>query len=226
MSQESSGQILVQGHNGTEYQILGCLCDKSQTMHLGKIASGNFANTEVALKIQRWNTDEEKAQFNKQQSVLHQLQQTNIIQLLNWNMLASIGLLVFPLLQGTDLEDLLKKLGSIPLKTAITIILPLLEALESCHQQDILHGNIAPQNIFIALAERQEQFISGNYDVLHPSDLLLLDFQWTQNITSDTILQHQPQTPYWAPETLEFRAISTSSEIFSVGLIFFRLLTG
>lgn len=226
MSLPTSGPIRVRGQGNNEYELTELFYEERNKIYFGAGIQGDYENKKVAIKLQHWNTDTGKYQFNEQLTILKTLQHPNIISLYDWNTIQNDGILVLPLLEGMDLDDFFEIFDRVPLRTAITIMLPLLKAIHCCHNNNVLHGNIAPWNIYLAVTERLEQLRNKDHTILRPEDVCLIDFKWTINTSTNQILEEQEYTAFSAPETLNNKTICTRSEIFSAGLIFFRLLAG
>lgn len=61
--------------------------------------------------------------------------------------------IVLELLEGEDLAALLERQGSIPPERAVSILLPIAHALAVVHENQIVHRDVKPENVFLARAE-------------------------------------------------------------------------
>ena len=69
--------------------------------------------------------------------------------------------IIMEYIDGVLLKDYLEKQGRMEVKTALTIIEPVIEAVKKIHAQGIIHRDISPDNIFIADEEAIKVFDFG-----------------------------------------------------------------
>jgi serine/threonine protein kinase len=127
-------------------------------------------------------------------------------------------ILVMELLKGETLERHLRRQGPLPMPTAVAIAIPILSALAHAHENGIVHRDVTPANIFLAVDP------DGH---VTPK---LLDFGIAK-IPADapvqTIAGRVLGTPrYMAPERIRDQDIDGRSDLFSVGVILYEMLTG
>lgn len=131
--------------------------------------------------------------------------------------------LVMELLNGQTLEDILKKKGRLPSARAVSIILQTLSALHFAHQKGILHRDLKPDNVFIAVNARGQE------------EVKLLDFGIAKFMDENketglgltktgTVLG----TPYYlAPEQAKGgKDIDGRIDIWSAGVMLYETLSG
>ena len=118
--------------------------------------------------------------------------------------------LVMELVEGQSLEKVLTS-GSVPFPTACAWTAQVATALHSAHRKNIIHGDIKPANILITTESRVK----------------LTDFgmaRLASHETSDTSLLGTPA--YWCPEQIMGRPQDARSDIFSLGVVLYEMLTG
>ncbi|MFO0619351.1 MAG: serine/threonine-protein kinase [Polyangiaceae bacterium] len=124
------------------------------------------------------------------------------------------------LLQGEDLSDYTDRVGHLPPAEVLDIFAQLCHALGAAHAGGIVHRDLKLANIFLANAKR----VGVRYEIK------VLDFGIAKMTMEAT--KHNPTqalgTPLWmAPEQASIGAqITPASDVWSLGLIAFRLLTG
>jgi eukaryotic-like serine/threonine-protein kinase len=131
---------------------------------------------------------------------------------------------VMECLQGEDLEQTLTRLGELNPTAAAKIILQAATGLSSAHALGIVHRDVKPANLFLALAPGGEVKVK------------ILDFGvakvkmevFNESTSSLTVSGSLLGTPlYMSPEQLRrASAIDESSDIWSLGVVLFECLTG
>lgn len=118
--------------------------------------------------------------------------------------------LVMELVDGQSLEKILSK-GSIPFPTACNWAAHVAVALAVAHRRGIIHGDVKPANILITNDNRVK----------------LTDFgmaRLASHETADTSLFGTPA--YWCPEQIHGRPQDARSDLFSLGVVLYEMLTG
>jgi eukaryotic-like serine/threonine-protein kinase len=128
-------------------------------------------------------------------------------------------ILVMELLRGETLERYLHRRGPLPTAEAIAIAVPILSALAHAHDSGIVHRDVTPANVFLAVDP------DGH---VTPK---LLDFGIAKIPTASptrTIDGRALGTPaYMAPERIRERAdVDGRSDLFSVGVLLYEMLAG
>jgi serine/threonine protein kinase len=118
--------------------------------------------------------------------------------------------LVMEYIQGQSLEKLLEK-GSIPCPKACAWVAEVATALAVAHKKGVIHGDVKPANILIAEDDRVK----------------LTDFgmaRLASRDSKDTPLLGSPA--YWCPEQIVGKPQDARSDIFSLGVVLYELVTG
>lgn len=179
----------------------------------------------VALKILRPQQGDEyrldtRARFKREVGILDRLKHPHIVNQLAYGE-SSDGVLhvVFELLPGRDLADVLEEAGRLSPIVVVSVLRQLLMALDAAHLAGLLHRDLKPQNIRViestddSLTVKLMDFgIARSTDAGHPS------------ITKTGELIGTPR--YMSPEQLRGVALGPASDIYSLGLIAFELLMG
>ncbi len=125
---------------------------------------------------------------------------------------------IFELIDGGDLFNFIQTFQNkkIPEHRVIEIFIQILDALYYIHiEKEIVHKDIKPENFLI--------YTEGSKLVVK-----LIDFGFAEKITSpNQKLEIQAGSlPYISPEMLEHAGYDTKSDMFSVGVVLFNMLTG
>ncbi len=134
--------------------------------------------------------------------------------------------LVMELLRGFSLAELLERGGRFSLATARSLAQQVGSALESAHEQGIVHRDIKPQNVFITEGSRG-----------YPLFVKVLDFGVAKMLGGAEVPEASPaltetgvvigSAPYMSPEQLEGRKdVDLRSDLWSLGVIVYECLTG
>lgn len=118
--------------------------------------------------------------------------------------------LVMELVEGQSLEKMLTK-GSIPFATACALAAQVAVGLSVAHRAGIIHGDVKPANILVTPESRPK----------------LTDFgmaRLASHDTGDTSLLGTPA--YWCPEQIIGRPQDARSDLFSLGVVLYEMLTG
>jgi len=118
--------------------------------------------------------------------------------------------LVMEFIQGQPLEKLLER-GSIPCSKACAWAAEVATALAVAHRKGVIHGDVKPANILITEDER----------------IKLTDFgmaRLASRDSKDTPLLGSPA--YWCPEQIVGKPQDARSDIFSLGVVMYEMVTG
>ncbi len=152
--------------------------------------------------------------------------------------------IVMEYLDGTDLADLLKKRGRLPVSEAVEYVLQACEAIGEAHSYGIVHRDIKPANLFLAQGPGGAPTIkvldfgvsklldvAAQSDATNPGGRMRNDrprppaHHQDSLVTRATDLLGSPS--YMAPEqVLNASAADTRSDIWSLGVILFKLVCG
>ncbi len=125
---------------------------------------------------------------------------------------------VMELLRGNSLAEVLRQHRVLPIGRALHILGEVASALDAAHAAGILHRDLKPPNVFI-LGD-----ISGDFEVK------LLDFgvaKFLDGTTQTTAAGMVIGTPaYMSPEQCAAEPLAATSDVYSLGVLAFELLTG
>lgn len=129
--------------------------------------------------------------------------------------------IVMEYLEGESLEDYLKRAGKISLGAACAILEPVLQALSAAHQKNIVHRDLKPANIFLTSD-------GSGMPVVKLIDFGVAKMPMAPESAQITQTGAMVGTPhYMAPEQIiNADKIDTRTDIFTVGVILYELLTG
>lgn len=176
---------------------------------------GQF-DQQVALKIVRQTivSSDLERHFLRERQILATLNHPNIAKLLDGGVSdAGEPFLAMEYVEG---KDLLEYAEGLTIDEKLRLFLKICDAVEYAHRNLVVHGDIKPSNILVT----------------QQGEPKLLDFglakMQDQDLSSDeTKTAFRAFTPaYASPEQLRGNAISTVSDIYSLGVVFYELLSG
>lgn len=135
----------------------------------------------------------------------------NIVTIFDFGSEKDTSFIVMEYVDGIELKAHLKNNTFIPLPSATDICIQILEALGHAHEKGVIHRDIKPANIIL----------------LENGTVKVSDFGVARLDTSDlTSTGFMVGTPnYMSPEGLQGHAVDARSDLYSVGVLFYELLT-
>ncbi|MGO9838820.1 MAG: protein kinase domain-containing protein [Polyangiaceae bacterium] len=132
--------------------------------------------------------------------------------------------IVMELLQGEDLEQRRERLGRLPVREAVDVVLQALEAMAQAHAAGIVHRDLKPANLFLALLPDGREVVK----VLDFGIAKLIDVGGAGGDARSLTGEHALGSPsYMAPEQIRNASqIDHRVDIWALGVILFDLLTG
>src|SRR5262250_1313280 len=155
---------------------------------------------------------EARERFLREARVVGQLSHPNIITLHDMGIEESTQTpyLVMELIDGTPLDRLLEK-GALPLPRACAWVAHAAEALAMAHRRGVIHGDVKPANILVTTEGKVKLTDFGMARV-------------ARREARDSALLGTPA--YWCPEQIMGRPQDARSDIFSIGVVLYEILTG
>jgi len=140
--------------------------------------------------------------------------------------------IVMEYLEGETLREILKRRDSLPETEVIEIAIQICEALAAAHEKGIIHRDIKPDNIMIkkngrikvmdfGLAKISDQF----YDIDSENQLSILHSNIKTSFRT-SFSTFQGTVNYMSPEQIDNEKVDSRTDIFSLGIVLYELLTG
>lgn len=172
-------------------------------MHVIKLLSADSSrSTEV------------RNRFFQEAKVLAKLKHPNIVPIMDVSEFGGRPYYVMSYLNGGSLADLLRKEKNLSVEKALEYVQKLLSALSEVHEKGIIHRDIKPENVL--LDEKGEP--------------VLIDFgiaRVEESSKARTATGFSIGTPqYMSPEQLDGKPITLTTDIYSMGIMLFELITG
>lgn len=170
----------------------------------------------VALKVIRpeYAREETIIQRFKQELILaRQITHKNVIRIFDMGESEGMKFITMEFVEGSDLRDLIRKKGKIPPDQSVAIMMQICRALEAAHGEGVIHRDLKPQNI---MQDKQGR-------------ILVMDFGLAHSVESVGMTQTGAllgTMEYMSPEQALGHTLDARSDLFTLGLIFYELLTG
>jgi serine/threonine protein kinase len=160
------------------------------------------------------NIADNRNRFIQEAQVIAQLKHPNIVPILDVAEVSGRPYYVMSYIEGESIADLLfkeKKLSSI---NSINIIVKILSALSEVHNKGVVHRDIKPKNILLSETE-EPILIDFGISIIGEGSKVKTD----KGVSIDS-------PSYMSPEQLDSKPISFYTDIYSVGIILYEMLTG
>jgi len=177
------------------------------------LAEDKRDNREVAIKVLDVETIEDDRmieRFIREYSMLSSVDSRHVAKILDQTFTDEYAFIIMERFQGGDLTRRIRK-GITPAR-AIDYLEQIAEGLQAIHNEGIVHRDLKPGNIMFRTDET----------------LALLDFGLAQTDDDADLTKHGEVygTPsYVSPEQARGKRVDNRSDIYSVGIIFFQMLT-
>ena len=170
----------------------------------------------VKLLPAGWLSPSAIARFREERQILAHLNHPGIARLLDGGTAEGAPYLVMEYIEGERL-DLWLEQQSPPLVRRLRLFLSVCAAVEYAHRRLVIHRDLKPANILVTP--------DGSASLLDFGIAKLLDPQrgGTRG-TTRTVKRLTPE--YASPEQIRGEAVSTATDVYSLGVVLFRLLTG
>ena len=188
---------------------------------MGEAWKAHDANLDrvVAIKMLRRGAVSDPTageRFRREARVLSRLSHPGIATVFDFDVQDRAEYLVMEYVPGGTLEARLKS-GRLPLDAVFTLGAALADALESAHRQGVLHRDLKPSNVMLT-AEGQPKILDFGIAVL------LSDEKAAGRMTESGLIVGS--LPYMAPEQLFGAADDIRTDIYSLGVTLFEMVTG
>ena len=172
---------------------------------------------EVAVKVLRseFDTDENFIrQFNREARAAAQMSHPNIVHMYDVGQDGDVRYLVMEFVRGITLKEYIRQAGVLSAGKAVPIALKILAALDHAHTQGIVHRDIKPQNILVSADGQVKVADFGIARVVGSAS----------SGNSDTNPFGTVQ--YFSPEQANGYPAVAQSDLYSMGVVLYEMLTG
>jgi serine/threonine-protein kinase len=173
----------------------------------------------VAIKTMRLDQiddqdklQESKARFFREAESAGRLSHPNIVTIYDAGEQDELGYIAMEVLEGNSLKQWSRQPNLMPVADVVQVLTTVAEALEHAHQQGVVHRDIKPANIMLTKDR-----------LVKVMDFGIAKMASSSKTQTDMVLG----TPtYMSPEQIAGKKVDGRSDIFSLGVVLFELLTG
>ncbi|MDQ0088289.1 serine/threonine-protein kinase [Paenibacillus anaericanus] len=203
------------GHElGGRYQIIERIGGGG--MALVYKARDILLNRNVAIKVLRQqfvNDEEFIRRFRREAQSAASLSHSNIVSVYDVGQEDEVHYIVMECIEGQNLNEIIKERAPLQIEEAVRIASQIADALDHAHHNGIIHRDIKPHNILIGRNGRVK----------------VTDFGIARAATSSTITQTGSvvgSVHYFSPEHAKGVATGEKSDLYSLGIVLYQMLTG
>ncbi len=200
-----------------QYEIISLLGEGGMaTVYRARQSLAGRVQREVAIKViesRLAQRDEFVARFEREAQTIISLSHAHILKVFDYGQQEDVIYLVMELLSGGSLAERIRR-GALPLDTTVRLLDQIADALDFAHSKGIVHRDLKPQNVL--LDESGNAFLS-DFGIVK-----LLDE--TSGLTQSGVAVGTPA--YMAPEQWQAGTVDARSDIYSLGVMLFEMLSG
>jgi eukaryotic-like serine/threonine-protein kinase len=170
----------------------------------------------VALKVIKPEFAEDPGvlrRFKQELVLARQVTHRNVIRIFDFGAADGVRFITMEYVEGRHLASILRERRKLPPAEAVALIKQICDGLIAAHAEGVVHRDLKPSNIMIDAQGRA----------------LIMDFGIARSVESSTLTRTGALvgTPvYMSPEQAKAKPVDARSDIFSLGIIFYELLTG
>jgi serine/threonine-protein kinase len=179
-------------------------------------AHDRLLDRKVALKVlhQQFGEDADYVErFRREARAVAALSHPNIVTVIDRGEHENRQFIVFEYIDGENLKALIERRGAAPVATALELAMQIARGLSFAHQQGLVHRDVKPQNVLLngdGQAKVTDFGIARSLDVQHGM---------TQ---TGTVLG---TSDYIAPEQAQGQRVDEHTDVYSLGVVLYELLT-
>ena len=200
---------------------------------LAKIGSGGMGSVYkvehvrmgkvMALKLLHGDLSRDESmirRFNREARAVSRLASEHTVQVFDYGQSDGLVYIVMEYLRGRDLGGLLAELGPLSVERCADTVRQVCRSLSEAHAAGVIHRDLKPENIFVCAPRAGKEMVK----VL---DFGLAKLAEREELAAQTLQGSLIGTPYYmSPEQVSGGVITTASDIYSLGALMYKLVTG
>ncbi|HYN86419.1 MAG TPA: serine/threonine-protein kinase, partial [Pyrinomonadaceae bacterium] len=183
----------------------------------------------VAVKVlsARLVTDEAaKERFRREARAAGRLQHTNAVAVTDFGETKDgLVYIVMELLEGTPLRSVLAREAPLDPARAVSIMLQISAAVSAAHEAGIIHRDLKPGNIFIVQRPHAPHIVKVlDFGIAKLAEDITGGGEPVNTLTGTGVMIGTPR--YMSPEQCDGAALTPASDVYSLGVLLYEMLTG
>ncbi|MFW5968287.1 MAG: serine/threonine protein kinase [Persicimonas sp.] len=194
------------------------------------LAHQDKMDRQVALKVLKTGITEVRAnakeRFLREVKIISKLRHPNTVTIHDFGEAGpELLYMVLEYVEGDTLKQLLQREGAQPPRRALALVAQVARSLAEAHRHGVIHRDLKPANLMVTDLETETDFVK------------VLDFGIARLLRSDQRDLTQETSPegdrqligtprYMSPEQVRGESLSPASDVYSLGLILYELLSG
>jgi serine/threonine protein kinase len=193
---------------------------------------------DVALKLLRTEVANDQTRlerFTREARAVAALNHPHIVTIYSTEEADGVRFMTMELLEGQSLDQLIPAQG-LPLARFLELAVPIADALKTAHQKQITHRDLKPANVMVSFDGRVKVLDFGLATAPAEAGALGTSVDRPGSSPADQLTIASPQIttpgmivgtmPYMSPEQIEGKVLDDRSDLFSLGVMFYEMLTG
>lgn len=206
--------------------MIGTIIDRKYQI-LEEVGSGGMAHVYKAinmtnrrtvaikmLKTEYKDDAEFLRRFSREAGTVLKLSHENIVRAYDVGKYEGVPYIVMEYVEGHTLKELIDQNGPLPVRTAIGITCQILDALSMAHQYGIIHRDVKPQNVIVT--DRGKAKLT-DFGIAREAKATTSTFSGKKVLGS---------VHYISPEQAKNAIATEESDLYSVGVTLYEMLTG
>ncbi len=171
---------------------------------------------EIALKLIKPEISADKKtieRFRNELKIARNIRHKNVCGMYDLGEKEGAYFITMEYIRGEDLKSLIRKMGQLSAGQAISIAKQVCDGLSEAHRLEVVHRDLKPQNIMI-----------DTYGDARIMDFGIARSLEAKGITGAGVMIGTPE--YMSPEQVEGKEVDQRSDIYSLGIILYEMVTG
>ena len=192
-------EVLGKGGMGTVYRAMDLTLNREVAL---KVINPDLSQNPILMK-----------RFRNEALAMARLSHPNIVVIYNFSSEANLHYIVMEYVQGKSLSQIIKGEGALPWNRAFTLFSQILTAIDYAHGQGIIHRDIKPSN-----------FIVQSNGTVKVTDFGIAKLFGGEELTRAGVTLGTSR--YMSPEQILGQPIGSLSDIYSLGITLYEMVTG
>jgi tRNA A-37 threonylcarbamoyl transferase component Bud32 len=216
------GQVI-----GGRYRITGVLGEGGMgIVYIGEQQMGSTVR-KVAVKTLHSHLSKDPsvlARFHRECGTVAQLEHPNTIKFYDFGATEDGTLYIaMEFVKGDPLADVIEQGGAMPVDRSLKIMRQICGALDEAHEQGIIHRDLKPENVILTTRAGEADFVKVlDFGIAARTESA--DQQREQKLTQQGMVLGTP--PYMSPEQFTGKELDRRSDIYSLGVMTYEMITG